>query len=420
MAQPDRCLGQGFEDDTTLSEIAHFRSRSLEELLRQVEFADGNLRQKASEHARERMQEERRQQAEYVQRLKKYEEQLSYRIVDGLFQDENVEEVVEKIAADEMRKELTERARDSRYQPFELTVEDLRKSLEEHVERGELQLEDGKITVTPRGARKLAGRILRRILKNLIDPQLGPHGLEETGFGASVSYSSRRYEVGDEYCMIDLEKTLLRALERQPVGRKLRLAAEDFHVFEETHQTKMVAGMLIDQSGSMSGGKFSAAIDTSLALAELIRREPEDLLKVYLFSHLIREIAYYDIANAGIPQGFTDIKAALHAFRRATATMKGDRQAYLITDSEPNTEEGKFVGFDKAAAGVVQEALHYRKDGITLNLVMLDQTPKLKQLASTLAKRNLGRVFFTCPARLGEVIIEDYLSYRRKSLRGLR
>lgn len=421
MVTQDKCLGRPFEDDTTLSEIAHFRNRSLEELLKQVEFGEGNLREKASQFARDRLQEERRKQAEYVQRLKKYEEHLSQQVMDGLFQDQDVDQIVEQIAGDELRKQLSQKVRDSKYQPFELTVDDLKRSLEEYVERGELRLEDGRIKITPKGARKLANQVLKRILKSLVDPQMGSHGAQETGFGVWTSPSSREYELGDEYSMIDFERTLLSAVERGARGHAaLRLDPADFHFYDETHETKMVAGMIIDQSGSMSGDKFNAAIDTSLALAELIRKEPEDLLKVYLFSHLVREIPFYDIANAGIPQGFTDIKAALHAFRRATTTMRGDRQAYLITDSEPNTEDGKFVGFDKASAGVVQEALHYRKAGITLNLIMLDQTPRLKQLASVLAKQNLGRVFFTRPAELGGVVIEDYLTYRKNTLKGRR
>ena len=421
MIARDKCLGRPVEDDTTLSEIAHFRNRSLEDLLKQVEFGEGNLREKASSFARERLQEERRKQAEYVERLKKHEEHLSQQIVDGLFQDQDVDQVVEQIAGDELRKELSQKVRDSKYQPFELTVDDLKRTLQEYVDRGELYLEDGKIKITPKGARKLANQILKRILKSLVDPQMGSHGADQTGFGVWTSPSSRLYELGDEYSMIDFERTLMSALERGARGDPvLQLDPADFHVYDETHETKMVAGMIIDQSGSMSGDKFNAAIDTSLALAEVIRKEPEDLLKVYLFSHLVREIPFYDIANASIPQGFTDIKAALHAFRRATTTMRGDRQAYLITDSEPNTEDGKFVGFDKASAGVLQEALHYRKAGITLNLIMLDQTPRLKQLASVLAKQNLGRVFFTCPAELGEVVIEDYLTYRKNTLKGLR
>jgi uncharacterized protein with von Willebrand factor type A (vWA) domain len=97
-------------------------------------------------------------------------------------------------------------------------------------------------------------------------------------------------------------------------------------------------------------------------------------------------------------------------------TETGDRQAYLITDTDPNTEDGRFVGFEKAAIGVIDEALHYRQDGIGLNIIMMDDSPHLKLLASALAKKNLGKVFFTSPHELGRVIVEDYLRTKKERL----
>jgi len=51
-------------------------------------------------------------------------------------------------------------------------------------------------------------------------------------------------------------------------------------------------------------------------------------------------------------------------------------------------------------------------ENITLNLIMLDDTKHLKELAHMIAKRNLGKVVFTDPKNLGEAIIEDYLTYK--------
>ena len=47
---------------------------------------------------------------------------------------------------------------------------------------------------------------------------------------------------------------------------------------------------------------------------------------------------------------------------------------------------------------------------------MLDEVPAQKSLASTIAQKNLGRVFFTSPTSLGEVVVEDYLKSRKKAL----
>lgn len=421
MEQTSKCLPIEFEDNRTLSEIAHSRNRSFRDLLSQMKHEKSSLRERANEFAKERSEEKRKKQAEYEQRLKKYEEELAYQIMDSIFQEQDVDEIAERMAGDELRRELMRRVGELKYQPDELSHQDLERSLEEYIERGELKLEEGEIKITPKGARKLTNQILARILNNLADRQLGSHTMEEIGYGVERSPRSRKYELGDEYDKIDFEKTFLNALERKTKTQaKIKLEPEDFQVYEEIHQTKMVAGLIIDESGSMSGDKTNAAIDTSLALAELIRREPKDLLKVYLFSHQVREIPYYEILNASFSGGSTDIRAALRAFREGISNEQGDKQAYLITDTEPNTEDGRYVGFNKAASGVVQEALYCRRAGITLNIIMLDQSPRLKELASILAKRSLGRVFFTSPSKLGEVVIEDYLIHKKESVRSYK
>ena len=123
----------------------------------------------------------------------------------------------------------------------------------------------------------------------------------------------------------------------------------------------------------------------------------------------MKHVAPWDVVNEVMGKGSTDIRAGMRAFRISARHERGDKQAYLITDAEPNTEDGVYVGFQRAISGVLQEALHYRQDGITLNIIMLDQRPSLKEFARGLARKNLGRVLFTTPDDLGTVIIEDYL-----------
>ena len=64
---------------------------------------------------------------------------------------------------------------------------------------------------------------------------------------------------------------------------------------------------------------------------------------------------------------------------------------------------------------MLREVLYYRQAGITLNIILLDETPHLQEFASVLAKRNLGRVIFSSPERLGESIIRDYLASKEKN-----
>src|SRR4030042_1713551 len=158
-----------------------------------------------------------------------------------------------------------------------------------------------------------------------------------------MSTYSRRYELGDAYELVHIEETLLNALERSKVegsarpDRKMQLKAEDFRVFETQYQSRMCAGIIIDESGSMqSDNKLEAAIAASLALSELICREPKDLLKVFTFSEKVRNVPSWEIVNAVAGKGNTDIRAGMRAFRIAARLEKGDKQAYLITDADPN------------------------------------------------------------------------------------
>ena len=141
-------------------------------------------------------------------------------------------------------------------------------------------------------------------------------------------------------------------------------------------------------------------------------------MRLFLFSSRVREMACWDMLNVTFSGGTTDIRSALKRFRTAVAGERAEKQVYLITDTEPNCEDGKYVGFEKATLGVLQEALIYQREGITLNIIMLDSTPHLREFASVLAKRNLGRVFFAEPKDLGKVVIEDYLEDQEKGKTG--
>jgi len=407
------------EAERVLQEIAHSRSKSLEDLLRQTKRDQSStIAEKAREHTRRRLEERSRKLEELQEELKQREEELSLEAMDSILEGASVEEVAKKLSGDRLRQELNQSISSLKWQPEDISSEDIERSLKEYIEQGLIELEKDRIKITPKGARRLARHVLQKILENLTKKELGPHAVDDPGFGVSLSLSSRRYEPGDEYALVDIQRTLLNSLERNPFIRgRISIEVEDFQIFETVHESRMCAGLIIDESGSMTGEKINAAVDTSLALYELIRKEPKDLLKVFLFSREVKEIPYWDILNFGFDGGTTDIRAALRAFRRAVRGESGDKQAYLITDTEPNTEDGMYVGFERAAAGVLEEALHYRQEGITLNIIMLDENQRLKQFASLLAQKNAGRVFFTDPKRLGGVVIEDYLHARRGSYR---
>lgn len=396
-----RCLQGEPEENKLLREIAYSRGRSI------IEMLAGMSQGMYSSVKEKRLKQKRGKLEEYEKELKQYEESLSYDIIDSILRGESIDDIAERITQDKTRRELEQNIRPLKWTPERIDYKDVEHALEEYVQQGYIEIEEGKIRITAKGAGILAKHALKRILESLAKKEMGPHSIEETGYGPELSIFSRSYEPGDKYELVNIEKTLLHSLERTG---KISLKPEDFQVHEALHQTKLCAGLIIDESGSMRHDhKVDAAIDTSLGLFELIRRGPRDSLRVFIFSENVKEIAPWDIVNTTFSGGFTDIKIAMYAFRKSVVNEKGDKQAYLITDTEPNFENGVYIGFNKAIRGVLEEASRYRQENITLNIIMLDQTPYLKAFASVLAKRNVGRVFFTTPKDLGKVIIEDYL-----------
>jgi len=430
----DKCLSAVQKDNVILSEIAFSRKTSIEHLkerlLRKAKgLTPDEIKQKANQHE----DDESCMGAAQKRNLKKKERRWPRKNdeQDDIRPQTAKSSTNERAAHGQRRSDQT--IENLNWHPKNSIGQDIEKGIEEQFELGNIELINGKVKITPRGAKKLAKKALKKSIVQSLQNEIGPHYIEKKGYGADLSITSKKYEVGDEYYRIDFENTFLEAMERshpnKSAGHRISLRPEDFQIHEEMHQNRIISGLLIDESGSMLGDKIrlnpvtadkmGAAIETALALSELIRQHPNDLLKVYLFSHVVREIPYSAILNTSFTHGaYTDIKRALQNFRRDVSGKKGIKQAYLITDAEPNSENGKHLGFKKACAGVIQEAMNYRTAGITLNIVMLDQNPQLKEFAFSLARKNLGRVLFTSPVNLQKVVVQNFLTARKGRISG--
>jgi uncharacterized protein with von Willebrand factor type A (vWA) domain len=142
-------------------------------------------------------------------------------------------------------------------------------------------------------------------------------------------------------------------------------------------------------------------------------------LTIFTFSEVVQEVQPWMITASTVEMKFTDIRAALRAYRKQVTYLPGNKQAHLITDSAPNFLDGEFVGFSKALEAVTQEARLYRFNDIVLNIIMLDKDEELRRFAQTIAKENIGRVAYVDTEKLGEALVEDYISSKRALLRGI-
>ena len=53
------------------------------------------------------------------------------------------------------------------------------------------------------------------------------------------------------------------------------------------------------------------------------------------------------------------------------------------------------------------------RDGIRINVFMLDATPYLTRFIETVTKMNGGRAFFTTNQNLGDYVLVDFVDQRR-------
>ncbi|MBI4285176.1 MAG: VWA domain-containing protein [Chloroflexi bacterium] len=333
-------------------------------------------------------------------------ESISGKVAALILAGLGVDDIVDCLRKDVEWRALEREATRARWQSRSIMEEDVRKALEKYARLGEIEVRDSQVKVTAKGAAKLARYSLGKILQDT-GRKLTENVSEETGTGPDLSLRTRPAQTGDDYALVDVEQTAMNAIER---SGGLDFETGDFAVFNEIDDPGLLVGLLIDNSASMRGGhKLQAAAETALALYELFRWDARARLKVFLFAERVKEIPPWAILDHLSGSGRTDMAGALRACRHATAVEKRHKQVYLITDAKANMDFGIHQGPVAAMAGMMREAASYRAANVRLNIIMLDETPDLRESARAFARRSLGRVVFAAPHQLGKVIVQDYL-----------
>ncbi|NQT08847.1 hypothetical protein HQ586_07205, partial [Candidatus Bathyarchaeota archaeon] len=213
-------------------------------------------------------------------------------------------------------------------EPQQMTQKDFDDALSEFGSRGLTDAKKPKITLTSKGARLLGQGYLSRILQRLSRRGVGPHKIQDIGYGPWFASTVRPYELGDPYDRISILHSLFGTLERGASFKDLSL--EDFRVFEAIHSTQVTFGILVDQSASMNrAGKLEASVETALALTELMRSQfPEDRLRLFSFSEEVKEVESWELPGIAVPMRYTDVRAAMRVFRKLVAHETGNKQAH--------------------------------------------------------------------------------------------
>ncbi len=329
-------------------------------------------------------------------------------------------------------------------------LKELAEDLEPYIERNGTRLE-----LTARGIRRIARRAMLDVFSSLRCDSYGGHAIRRHGVGGERLEDGRPYRFGDAFA-INLERTIMNAVQRVDSRASIRLAPQDFEVHDTESVVRCTTVLLLDMSGSMARhGRFTAAKRVALALDALIHTQfPRDRLHIVGFCTYAQELQLADLpalspkplgffphfyrgmyrnpmgfvnvqvdaaeaahGRAGFPAAFTNIQAGLQVARRLFDRQRAtNQQIILITDGEPTAHiRGRNICLEyppspHTLTETLKEAKRCTRRGLTINTFMIGENGHTKHFVSELTKVNCGRAFFASPTSLGEYILVDYVA----------
>jgi len=342
-----------------------------------------------------------------MERLKQLERALMAGSIDG-------------VSAEELADLLGAEAAES--------FENLRRMMLVLDQSGYLVRRESHATLSPKGVRKIGQLALRDIYQSLLRDRPGGHATTAAGIATLRPESTKPYAFG-EPMHLDLPSTLMRAVARRP-GTPLALDPKDFQVYEADDATSTSTVLLLDMSWSMSWeGRFAAAKKVAMAMESLIRsRYPRDYFAIVGFFTRAVELKLRDLPEASWNMGdpFTNLQDGLRLAAQLISRHHSTNQHFIvITDGQPTAyfQRGRlycewplsFGGISmRAAQETLKEVERVTRMGVTINTFMLDDSPSLRAFVERMTRINRGRALYTRPDHLGEYLLVDYISRKRK------
>ena len=119
-----------------------------------------------------------------------------------------------------------------------------------------------------------------------------------------------------------------------------------------------------------------------------------------------------------------NIKEGLRMASKLLEQERGtNKQVVLITDGEPtaHVENGRFYfqypPSRRTISATLREVQRCTKKGITINTFMLGGDDYMADFVAQMTRINKGRAFYTTPENLGNYLLVDYITNKRKTIR---
>jgi uncharacterized protein with von Willebrand factor type A (vWA) domain len=337
----------------------------------------------------------------------------------------------------------------------------LNQMTEELQRRGLVEADAQGMRLTARGMRRIGQKALGDLFARLRRDRFGDHPLSQRGQGGDRAEDSKPYEFGDPFDL-DAKETVMNAVQREAspgpaaagtpppsplpdatgiasrLGRRPpaaspgathtlpRLHPDDFVVHRSDTLTRSATVLMLDMSRSMPlRGYFYAAKKVALALDSLIRGSyPRDSLHIIGFSDLAREISPGALPHLSVNEYVygTNMQHGLMLARRLLAKEPGEnKQIIIVSDGEPTAhiENGRPVFFypplPETFYKTLLEVKRCTREHIVINTFMLESNHHLVQFVNQMTKLNRGRAFFISPERLGDYVLVDYVTSKRRA-----
>lgn len=314
--------------------------------------------------------------------------------------------------------------------------------------------EEGKLTVAPRGLRRIESKALDELFNITRKDSLGKHATDFKGAGQVRHEDSKPYEFGDPVANLNLHETLKNAMIRQEArpekkrAGKLDVAEDDFVVYETEYQTSCATVLLLDMSGSMARyGKYYHAKKVALALLGLIRgRYPEDTLKIMGFYTYASPLTERGLLQSGpkpvsifdsrvfmrvnldnppqfVPEHFTNIQAGFRFARNFLSKQAAaNKQIICVTDGEPTAHlEGRelvlmYPPSERTARSTLEEVRLCSAAGIQVSTFALIEDyfyTGLVNFVDHMARVSRGIAIYCGAGELGNYVLDSFVRGRR-------
>jgi Ca-activated chloride channel homolog len=303
-----------------------------------------------------------------------------------------------------------------------------------------------KFEVTEKGLDFLGYKTLRNLLGSLGKSSIGRHDTSHLSTGVEAAAASKRYEFGDTI-NLDVNTTLLSAIQREGLSVPLNLEYNDLHVQQCDYQSSCATVVMLDCSHSMilyGEDRFTPAKKVALALAHLIRTQyPGDSLKIVLFHDSAEELPLAKLATTQVGPYHTNTAEGLRLARRVLQSQRKEmKQIVMVTDGKPtacfveSSGPGAFAGAVRNAPtgttrriyknsmggdpfvmeATFKEVQACRKAGIMINTFMLASDYYLVEFVKQMSAMTNGKAYFANPDNLSQFVLIDFL--KRRTSRG--